>query len=163
MAEVEADEGAWSTYFLMTRSIFYNLASSEGERAIARLRELGHRVAHHAVWPDVDLDDRFDPVVAWHNPDPEYMQAPIAGRGQRDGGSRSSTRSATAPTRTSTGATAARTTSSQRGAFEWLQLLTHPEIWAFDGATMRETMESMLDADRAARLEHLRHDRIDLS
>ena len=27
---------------------------------------------------------------------------------------------------------------------------------------MRESMESMLDADRAARLEHLRHDRIDL-
>ena len=26
------------------------------------------------------------------------------------------------------------------GEFEWLQLLTHPEIWAFDGATMRETM-----------------------
>jgi hypothetical protein len=50
-----------------------------------------------------------------------------------------------------------------RGAFEWLQLLTHPEIWAFEGRTMRETMESMLDADRAARLEHLRSDRIDLS
>ena len=50
-----------------------------------------------------------------------------------------------------------------RGELEWLQLLTHPEIWAFDGATMRETMESLLDADRAARLEHLRHDRIDLS
>jgi hypothetical protein len=28
---------------------------------------------------------------------------------------------------------------------------------------MRESMESMLDADRAARLEHLRNDRIDLS
>ena len=49
VAEVEAEEGAWSTWFLMTRSVFYNLASSEGERAIARLRELGHRVAHHAV------------------------------------------------------------------------------------------------------------------
>ena len=40
---------------------------------------LGGRIAHHAVWPDVDLDARFDPVVAWHNPDPEYMRAPIAG------------------------------------------------------------------------------------
>jgi hypothetical protein len=49
------------------------------------------------------------------------------------------------------------------GSFEWLQLLTHPEIWAFDGATMRESMDSLLDADRAARLEHLRADRIDLS
>ena len=51
----------------------------------------------------------------------------------------------------------------ERGAFEWLQLLTHPEIWAFGGATMRESMESMLDADRSARYEHLKHDRIDLS
>src|SRR5262252_1433005 len=79
MAEVEADEGAWSTWFLMTRSVFYNLASPEGERAIARLRELGHRVGHHAMWPHVDLDGRFDPVVAWHNPDPDYMCAPIEG------------------------------------------------------------------------------------
>jgi hypothetical protein len=51
----------------------------------------------------------------------------------------------------------------EQGRFDWLQLLTHPEIWAFDGTTMRESMESMLDADRAARFEHLRADRIDLS
>jgi hypothetical protein len=41
--------------------------------------------------------------------------------------------------------------------------LTHPEIWAFEGSTMGETMQSLLDADRAARLEHLRNDRIDLA
>src|SRR4029078_7340117 len=73
VAEGEAEGGAWWTWFLMTRSVFYNLASSEGERAIDRLRALGHRVAHHALWPHVDLDSRFDPVVAWHNPDPEHM------------------------------------------------------------------------------------------
>ncbi len=162
MAEVEADEGAWSTWFLMTRSVFYNLASSEGDRAIARLRELGHRIAHHAVYPHVDLDRRFDPVVAWHNPDPDYMQAPI------DGAVNVMTPPYFDPDHY-------RSDSNQRwrngcphgelarGEFEWLQLLTHPEIWAFDGATMRESMESMLDADRAARLEHLRNDRIDLS
>jgi hypothetical protein len=162
VAEVEADEGAWSTWFLMTRSVFYNLTSSEGERAIERLRSLGHRVAHHAVWPYVDLDARFDAVVAWHNPDPEYMREPIAG---------------------AVNVMAApffdpdhyRSDSNQHwrhgcpheelasGSFEWLQLLTHPEIWAFDGATMRESMESMLDAEREARLEHLRNDKIDLS
>jgi hypothetical protein len=49
------------------------------------------------------------------------------------------------------------------GAFPWLQLLTHPEIWVYEGATMRESMLSFLDADRAVRLEHLRNDRIDLS
>src|SRR5215831_20451385 len=59
LAEVEAETGAWSTWFLMTRSVFYNLASKEGEDAVARLRELGGRIAHHAVWPDVDLDSRF--------------------------------------------------------------------------------------------------------
>jgi hypothetical protein len=161
LAEVEADAGARSTWFLMTRSVFYNLDSSEGQRALTRLRELGHSVAHHAVWPHVDLDDRFEPVVAWHNPEPEYMTAPIDG---------------------AVNVMAApwfdpehyRSDSNQRwrrgcphdqlarGEFEWLQLLTHPEIWAFDGATMGETMRSFLDADRAARLEHLRADRIDL-
>jgi hypothetical protein len=162
MAEAEAEEGAWSTWFLMTRSVFYNLASSEGERAIARLRELGHRVAHHAVWPHVDLDARFEPVVAWHNPDPEYMRASI------EGAVNVMEPPFFDPDRY-------RSDSNQHwrhgcphealagGEFEWLQLLTHPEIWAFDGATMRESMESMLDADRAARLEHLRNDRIDLS
>jgi hypothetical protein len=70
MAELEAEAGAVATYFLMTRSVFYNLASAEGERAVARLRELGHRVGHHAVFPHIDLDRRFDEVIAWHNPDP---------------------------------------------------------------------------------------------
>ena len=161
MAEVEAEAEAWSTWFLMTRSVFYNLDSSEGEHAVARLRELGGRIAHHAVWPSVDLDERFEPVVAWHNPDPEYMSTPVEG------------------------ATSVmmppwfdpdhyRSDSNQhwrhgcphdgleRGEFEWLQLLIHPEVWVYDGQSMAETMQSFLDADRTARLEHLRADRIDL-
>jgi hypothetical protein len=161
LAEVEVEAGAWSTWFLMTRSVFYNLDSREGEHAVARLRELGGRIAHHAVWPSVDLDERFEPVVAWHNPDPEYMSTPVEG------------------------ATSVmmspwfdpdhyRSDSNQhwrhgcphvaleRGEFEWLQLLIHPEIWVYDGQSMAETMQSFLDADRAARLELLRADRIDL-
>jgi len=162
MAEVEAEAGAWSTWFLMTRSVFYNLASHEGERAVARLRELGGRIAHHAVWPDVDLDSRFVPVVAWHNPDPEYMSAPIDG----------ATNVMTAPWfdpehyRSDSNAHwrhGCPHDELAHGGFEWLQLLTHPEIWAYDGATMGDTMRSFLDADRDARLELLRADRIDLS
>ena len=41
-----------ATYFLMTESVFYNLASSEGTAALARLAELGHRVGLHAVYPN---------------------------------------------------------------------------------------------------------------
>ena len=162
MAELEADAGAWSTWFLMTRSAFYNLASSEGHHAIVRLRELGHRVAHHAVWPHVDLDERFDPAVAWHNPDPEYMSAPI------DGADNAMAPPWFEPDHY-------RSDSNQRWRhgcpheelatrrFGWLQLLVHPEIWVYDGSTMGETMQSFLDSDRAARLELLRADRIDLA
>jgi hypothetical protein len=161
LAEVEAAAGAWSTWFLMTRSVFYNLASSEGEQTIARLRALGGRIAHHAVWPDVDLDERFERVVAWHNPDPEYMTAPIEGAlnvmsppwfdpGHYRSDSNARWRHGCPHEEL------------ERGSFEWLQLLTHPEIWAFEGETMGETMRAFLDADRAARLAHLRNDRIDL-
>ena len=161
MAELETEEGVWSTWFLMTRSVFYNLASPEGEEAIERLRALGHRIAHHALWPRVELDERFEPFVAWHNPDPEYLHAPIDG-----------VVNVMAPPYFD--ADRYRSDSNQRwrngcphdelaaGRFEWLQLLIHPEIWVYDGETMRETMESMLDAERTRRLEQLRLDRIDL-
>ena len=48
------------------------------------------------------------------------------------------------------------------GAFEWLQLLIHPEIWVYPGATMGETMRAMLDVKREELLGYLAGDRIDL-
>lgn len=162
LAELEADAGAAATYFLMTRSVFYNLASAEGQRALARLRELGHHVGLHAVYPQLDLDDRFDPVVAWHNPDPEFMREPIDGavnvmqapyfdpdhyRSDSNQHWRSGCPHEELASR----------------HFEWLQLLTHPEIWVYPGRTMRETMSSMLDAERERDLKRLADDRIDLS
>ena len=160
LAELEHEEGAASTYFLMTESVFYNLASHEGRAALERLRELGHRVGLHAVWPHVDRDPRFDPVLAWHNPDPEYMREPVEGL----------VNVMEAPW-----ADVYRSDSNQSwrsgcphdelraGAFPWLQLLTHPAIWAYPGATMRETMLAMLDVERKRRLDQLAADRIDLS
>jgi hypothetical protein len=162
VAEVEAGAGAWSTWFLMTRSVLYNLDSREGEATVARLRELGHRVALHAVWPHVDLDSRFDKVVAWHNPEPEFMQAELPG-------------AVNVMRPPFFDPATYRSDSNQNwrhgcpheelaaGSFPWLQLLTHPEIWAYPGDTMRATMDAFLDSDRAARLEHLRNDRIDLT
>ena len=79
MAEVESELGVTTTYLLMTESIFYNLASPDGTAAIARLRELGHAVGLHAVYPNVQIDERFDAVVSWHNPRPEFMSAEIPG------------------------------------------------------------------------------------
>jgi hypothetical protein len=159
MALVEAEEGAAATYFLMTRSEFYNLDAPSGENAIFHFRRLGHRVGLHAVWPHVDRDERFDPVLAWHNPNPEYMREPVEGH----------VNVMEAPW-----ADVYRSDSNQHwrqgcpheelaaGAFERLQLLTHPEIWAYPGSTMGETMLAMLDAERERRLEQLAADRIDL-
>jgi hypothetical protein len=160
MAEIEAAAGAVSTYCLMKRSEFYNLEAASGQAAIERLRELGHRVGEHAIWPHVDGDGRFDPVLAWHNPEPEYMREPVAGLVN-----------AMAPP----WADVYRSDSNQRwrqgcpheelaaGVFERLQLLVHPEIWVYPGATMRETMQAMLDAERERRLDLLAADRIDLT
>jgi hypothetical protein len=162
MARLETELGVSATYFLMTTSVFYNLASPVGEHAIAELRSLGHRVGLHAVYPVARFDERFDPVLAWHNPDPEYMSAPVEGavnvmeprffdpatyrsdsnQHWRSGDPRGELRA---------------------GAFPWLQLLIHPEIWAYPGERMGETMRAMLEAEKERRLEELAADRIDLS
>ena len=162
VAELEAELEAPATYLLMTRSEFYNLDAPSGEAAIDRLRRLGHRVGLHAVYPDAGRDERFDPVLAWHNPDPDYLTAPVEGfvnamqpgffdpeHYRSDSNQRwrhSCPHDALA-----------------RREFEWLQLLVHPEIWVYPGETMRETMLAMLDTERDARLDQLEADRIDLS
>jgi hypothetical protein len=161
LAELEAEADAQATYFLMTESVFYNLGSHEGVHAVDRLRELGHRVGLHAVWPNAVLDERFDPVVAWHNPDPEYMREPVAGMVnvmQEPWFSPETYRSDSNQHWRS----GCPHDDLRAGRFPWLQLLTHPEIWAYPGRTMGETMHSMLDAERERRVEQLRADRIDL-
>lgn len=162
MAEVEAKAGAQATYFLMTQSVFYNLASEEGEHAIARLRELGHRVGLHAVHPNATLDERFDPVVAWHNPEPEYMREPIEGaiNVMEEPWFSPATYRSDSNQHWRSGCPHE---GLRAGAFPWLQLLTHPEIWAHPGRTMGETMRAMLDAERERDLARLAADRIDLS
>jgi hypothetical protein len=162
LARLEHELGAHATYFLMTESVFYNLQSHAGERALAELRVLGHSVGLHAVHPHAVLDARFDPVLAWHNPDPDYMSAPVAGvvnvmqppwftAGHYRSDSNQHWRSGCPHEELA------------RGEPAWLQLLVHPEIWVYDGATMRETMHSMLAAKRDEWLAALAADRIDLS
>jgi hypothetical protein len=162
MAELEAEVGIQTTYLLMTESVFYNLASKEGVAAVDRLRALGHRIGLHAVYPGVELDDRFEPVVSWHNPRPEYMSEEIPGAINVYGERFFSPQTY-------------RSDSNQRwrsgcpheelraGSFPWLQILVHPEIWVYPGATMGQTMRAMLEAEKDRRLELLSEDGIDLT
>jgi hypothetical protein len=162
VAHVEYELGVRATYFLMTESVFYNLLSHSGVRAHRQLRQWGHAVGLHAVYPRLELDRRFDPVVAWHNPDPSYMSEPVVGalnvmeppyfdpdhyRSDSNHAWRHG-----CPHEL-----------FARGEFEWLQLLVHPEIWAYPGETMRETMLAMLDAKRELALHQLADDRIDMA
>lgn len=161
MAELEAEAGVTTTYLLMTESVFYNLSSPEGDSAIARLRELGHAVGLHAVHPNVALDDRFDHVVSWHNPRPEYMSDEIPGAVNAYGARYFSPETY-------------RSDSNQHwrsgcphddlraGAFPWLQILVHPAIWVYPGDTMGETMRALVEAEGRRRLEQLAADGIDL-
>lgn len=162
MAELEAELGAQATYFLMTESVFYNLASPEGVAAIERLRELGHVVGLHAVHPNVVFDERFDPVLSWHNPDSEYMTKEIPG-------------AVNAYEERYFSPQTYRSDSNQHwrsgcpheelraSAFPWLQVLVHPEIWVYPGATMGETMRAMVGTESRRRLTQLADDGIDLA
>ena len=161
MAELEAEAGVQATYLLMTESVFYNLASKEGAAAIERLRELGHAVGLHAVYPNVALDERFDPVVSWHNPKPEYMSEEIPGAinvyGERYFSPKTYRSDSNQRWRSGCPHEELRT-----GGLPWLQILVHPEIWVYPGATMGQTMRAMVEAEKARRLEQLADDGIDL-
>jgi hypothetical protein len=162
LARLEHERSAHATYFLMTESVFYNLDSQQGRETTRELRSLGHAVGLHAVYPRASRDDRFDAVVAWHNPDPEYVHEPVSGfvnvmqppwftKGKYRSDSNQHWREGCPHEEL------------RAGAFEWLQLLTHPEIWVYGGGTMRETMHAMLERKRGDWLGHLADDRIDLS
>ena len=159
LAEVEAEHDVQTTYLLMTESVFYNLSSSEGMAAIERLRALGHAVGLHAVYPKVELDDRFDRVVSWHNPRPEYMseQVPNAINVYAEPYFSPQTYRSDSNQHWRSGCPHEEL---RGGGFPWLQILVHPEIWVYPGATMGHTMRSMLNAEKARRLEQLAEDGI---
>ena len=159
MAELEAEMGVQTTYLLMTESVFYNLGSQEGADAIERLRGLGHAVGLHAVYPNVELDERFDPVVSWHNPEGEYCRSRFPVRSTSTP-SRISIRRRTARTRTSTGVRDAPTRSSRRRSRGCRSSCTRRS-----GRTRRDDGADDAgdaEAEKARRLEQLAADGIDL-
>ena len=47
LAEIEAEEGVKSTWFVLLRTDFYNPASAASQRILRRIRELGHEIGLH--------------------------------------------------------------------------------------------------------------------
>src|SRR5439155_1106181 len=168
------DTPAWTGEWLGTTMFFSSYPHETNSRLVrdagfallrdelVTLHELGHAVGLHAVYPRVTRDDRFDAVVAWHNPDPPYVHEAVSGfvnvmqppwftKGHYRSDSNQHWREGCPHEEL------------RAGTFEWLQLLLHPEIWVYEGATMRETMHAMLDCTRGRWLGHLANDRIDLA
>ena len=148
LARLEHELGVRATYLLMSESAFYNLDSHVGHYAQRQLRQWGHAVGLHAVHPRAELDDRFDRVVSWHNPEAGYEREPIFGAcnvaadpygehvlGDREGCPHEEIAAA---------------------GREWLQLVIHPELWLYPGAG------GLLHAKRAQWLDYLQTDGLEL-
>ena len=162
MAELEHAAGASATYFLMTESVFYNLDSKEGVAAIARLRELATASRSMPSTRARRSTSASTPSSPGTTPTRVHAGSARGRAGQRHAGS------VVRPGHVPLGlepALALRLPArrARRRRVPWLQLLTHPEIWAFPGETMGQTMRAMLDAERERRLQQLADDRIDLT
>lgn len=57
LAELEAEEGVHSTWFVLLRTDFYNPASAAAQKVLHRIRELGHELGLHfdeMAYPDTN-------------------------------------------------------------------------------------------------------------
>ena len=163
MAELEADAGAQRDVLPDDRLGL--LQPRARTRASARSRGCASSATASACTPSTRASTSTSAStrsLAWHNPDPEYMRAPVDG----------AINVMEAPW---FDPETYRSDSNQHwrsgcpheelraGAFPWLQLLTHPEIWVYPGTRMGETMRAMLEEEKERRLDQLAADRIDLS
>lgn len=63
LAELEAEEGVRSTYFVLLRTDFYNAASRAGQEALQRIQALGHEIGLHFDEASYAPDFRPDEVI----------------------------------------------------------------------------------------------------
>src|SRR5215204_3626911 len=180
VARLEAELGIRSTYFLMTRSWFYNLLSHDGEETIAVLKSLGHQVGLHcdlglardAAVSDAEVEARvardfavveaafgagaLAPVVSFHNPPHAVLRKHY------------SFYSAYQPR--FFGEIKYLSDSNRhwregppeawfaRDDVRKLSVLLHPIIWASDGRTMPEAVAAFCGARREELLRRLEED-----
>ena len=155
MAALEAEEGASATYFLMTESVFYNLASSEGVAAIGELLPARPPRGAPRRLPEGDARRALRSRRRLAQPDPEYMTHPIDGavNVMQEGLFDPPTYRSDSNQRWRSGCPHEEL---RAAGFPWLQLLVHPEIWAYparrwDRRCARCSTPSGSDASRSSR------------
>jgi hypothetical protein len=167
LAELEAEEGVRSTFFLMARSAFYNLFSPAGEEAARRIAGLGHALGVHVdlgATRDAHLDDEqirervareqslveaalpglFDRWVSFHNPPADVVGRDVPGVQSAYGPAfLRDVRYASDSLRRFAGGPFEEVLEA---GHERLCLLLHPVLWAYDGSTMPEAVAAYLAA-----------------
>lgn len=63
LAEIEADEGVKSTWFVLLRTDFYNPASASAQKTLRRIRELGHEIGLHFDEMAYSGEDGIEPCA----------------------------------------------------------------------------------------------------
>ena len=170
MAELEARNGIRSTFFLMSRSWFYNVFSHEGARAVGRIASLGHRLGLHCdlgvgrdaaveaahasalVERDFALLDAIYPgvfarVVSFHNPPVAVLRRTFDGfystYQPKFFGEIKYLSDSNRRWREGPPEVWLRPAQTPR-----LSILLHPVIWAYGGRTMPEAMRGFLETSR---------------
>ena len=67
LAELEAEEGVHSTWFVLLRTDFYNVASKAGQEALRHIQSLGHEIGLHfdeaSYVPLLDSDEVIENII----------------------------------------------------------------------------------------------------
>jgi hypothetical protein len=180
MAQIEADVGVPSTFFVALSSPLYNALSAEGREYLRRIRGLGHTVSvlfRTGAYPELDrrpptgavesrvdaerqilsdVLDRTVPTVAFHDP-PSWI------RGESFEGFRSTYSPAfyeSAAYHADTEQQWRREPPTVDRGDEPVQIVTHPGLWAerdadIDGRVEQAIVGSCRRTQQAARAEYL--------
>jgi hypothetical protein len=179
LARIEADEGVTSTWFLTTRSPFYNLLEPEIIETVESILQMGHHLGLHVdvgAWGE-HLDDAAEltglieqekqlleatfsrqvQAMSWHNPEgvPEAMVAADRVAGMVNAFSRS-VRERFAYCSDSNGYWRYQRLGDLLGDHDQprLQILTHPVWWVPEPMMPRQRISRAIDGRAAASHHH---------
>lgn len=80
LAEVEAEAGVKSTWFLLLRTDFYNPASASSLTALRRMQQMGHEIGLHfdeALYPDETLEQITGKILREKDILSDILQTPV--------------------------------------------------------------------------------------
>ena len=171
LAEVEAEHGVRSTYFVMLRSPLYNVLSRQGGADVRRLIALGHEVGLHFDSRDGNQDDDVPALIArdlaaisevtgtsagafsFHQPTPELIARRVAVPGAENAYTLEERgyRYASDSNRNWRGSNIAEIIEQRQP----IQILLHPMWWVCDAPDVHDCWDIAIQENFARQQQHL--------